>query len=549
VERPRGLLSWLDALLGRARPRPDGSGTPAAEDAGSLAELARLEDWRCIPPLVVLPFSPDAEVAAAAAATLQRLLATVPLSGLPWLEKAVRRERAVGWWNSRYEPAWSELRPETVSTTVAGLGPAVVSLCTFHPSGWVRLEALSVLRTRFAPSALPFFILRLSDWVPVIRSEATRWCEETLATGHETAWVRGLPLLDLVERSARARSPALRNGAMALLGTPAGRVALTAALTDPDILVRAFAFRRMFEGEPHSAEVLAAALRDQEPRIARLGADELSPTRFDSTLAPALRAGLRSRLAYARRQSLDRLAEVEGASASAEILAGLRDRSGLVRGVAQFHAARLKLVPDLEAFYLARLDGDPLVSAEAAICGLAELGGRTAWPRIERFLRASSGRLRSAALRAGVELSPATMEPTLWEALSSPFRSVSRLARALLAHRPWAGGSTRRALELATSTGEPDFVRLNAVRLLDAAPKWERAIAWLQLLPATAGPVRAQSLEQLVRWNRLFSQSSVRPTPEEMAAFEKALAATEGVLPEGLRRQLEFALVAWGWRR
>jgi hypothetical protein len=332
---------------------------------------------------------------------------------------------------------------------------------------------------------------------------------------------------------------------MALLETPAGRGALTGALTDPDVLVRAFAFHRMLEGERRAAEVLSAALRDPDPRIARLGADELSPTRFDSSLAPALRAGLRSRLAYARRQSLDRLAEVEGNGASEEILAGLRDRSGMVRGVAQFHAARLELVPDLEGFYLALLDGGPPVWAEAAISGLAELRRRTAWPRIEPFLRASSGRLRSAALRAGMELSPATMEPALWEALSSPFRSVSRLARALLGHCPWAGGSTRRAFELATSSGEPDFARLNAVGLLEAAPKWERAIAWLEILPRTAGAIRARSLEQLVRWNRLFSRSSVRPTPEEMSAFERALAAAEGLVPGGLRRQLEFALVAW----
>jgi hypothetical protein len=538
-------MSWLGALLRLARPSRGKNGPTAAKVAESLAELARVDDWRRIPRLVSLPFSPDAEVAAAAAAKIQRLLATVPVSRLPWLEKAVRRDQAVGFWNDRYDPAWGELRPETVSARAKALGPAVVSLCTFHPSGWIRAEALRVLRTRFAPSALPYCVLRLSDWVQPIRSEAARWCEESVAPGHEAAWARSLPLLDLVERSARARSPRLRSGAMALLDTPTGRVALTGALTDPDVLVRAFAFHRMLEGERRRAEVLAAALSDPDPRIARLGADEISPTRFDSSLAPALRAGLRSRLAYARRQSLDRLAEVEGNAASEEILEGLRDRSGMVRGVAQFHAARLELVPDLEAFYLALLVGDPPVSAEAAISGLAELHRRTAWPRIEPFLRASAGRLRSAALRAGMELSPATMETALWEALSSPFRSVSRLARALLGQCPWAPGSTRRAFELATSSGEPEFARLNATRLLDAAPKWERAIAWLEILPRTAGTIRAQSLEQLARWNRLFSKSFVRPTPEQMAAFEKALAAAEGLLPGGLRGQLEFALVAW----
>ncbi|HZW88647.1 MAG TPA: hypothetical protein VFF12_06170, partial [Myxococcaceae bacterium] len=149
-----------------------GPGTRAPKVESTLGLLRAAEDWRRIPRILPLAFSPDAEVAGAAAAVLQRLLAAVPASRLPWLEKAVRRDQAVGWWNDRYEPAWSELRPETISTGAAALGPAVVSLCTFHPSGWVRAEALAVLQRRFAGDALPFFILRLSDWVPVIRSEA-----------------------------------------------------------------------------------------------------------------------------------------------------------------------------------------------------------------------------------------------------------------------------------------------------------------------------------------------------------------------------------------
>jgi len=208
----------------------------------------------------------------------------------------------------------------------------------------------------------------------------------------------------------------------------------------------------------------------------------------------------------------------------------------------------LALVPDLEAFYVALLDGGTRSSVEVAISSLAELNRPRAWPRIQPLLCARSARLRSAALRAGVELSPATMAEALWEALAAPFPSVSRLARALLARRPWAGESTGRALDLAVSATGRDFVRFHAVRLLESAPKWQQAIAWLQILHRVTGPTRDRSLEELARWNRLFNRSSVRPTPDEMAAFANGLSAAEGLLPTRLRRDLEFALVAWGWK-
>src|SRR5262249_48504002 len=97
--------------------------------------------------------------------------------------------------------------------------------------------------------------------------------------------------------------------------------------------------------------------------------------------------------------------------------------------------------------------------------------------------------------------------PSGRRSLLRPLRSPA--APALLARRPWAGESTRQALDLAVSGTHPDFVRFHAVRLLESAPKWQQAIAWLQILHRVTGPTRDRSLEELARWNRLFNRSSV----------------------------------------
>ena len=547
MERPRSSPAWLEALFQEILPersallrllRP-----PVPDHA--LGELRALEDWRWLPVILPLAFVGREEVAAVARSVIERLLPSVLLTRLPWLDKAVRREHGAGPWNPRFHPGWSELRPEHLRHLAAKLGPATLTLTTFHPDGWVRAAALSELQGRFPEAALPFLVLRLTDWVPPVRSQASRACEESILAGNERAWTRGLALLELLERTARARSPDLRARAHGLLATEQGRVSLREALGSTDTLVRAFAFRELLAGPERGAGLVSAALQDADPRINRLGAAELTPTRFTPDLVPALRVGLHARQSFVRRECLDRHAEVDGVDAGPEILDGLRDRTGLVRGVAQYHATRLGVVQDLPAFYVGLL-GDPSVAVvEVAISSLAELGRRDVWSRVEPFLWARVARLRRAALRAGVELEAGGMTRWLWDALVEPQPRLGRVARDLLARQPLGPKDTARAVRIATAARRPEVARANALRLLECAGKWEQAICWVRIARRSVGPIHELSLEELGRWNRTFNRSFVRPTPQDLTALSEELALAKQSLPSRLHRELVLALAPW----
>lgn len=548
MERPRSSPSWLEALFRESLPKHTGLGRrllrPRGLD-GALEELQALADWRRLPAVLPLAFAGREDVAAVARGVLERLLAAVPLMRLPWLDKAVRREEASGPWNPRYLPDWVELRPEHVAERAAVLGSAALALCTFHRSGWVRAAALAELQGRFPEMALPFLVLRLSDWVPAVHSQAGRACAESVVAGNERAWTRVMPLLELLERTARARSPELTARVHGLLATEPGRAALREALGSNDALARAFAFRELLAGPERGAGLVSAALRDPDPRINRLGAAALAPARFTRDLLPALRVGLRARPPFVRRECLDRLVENTGVEAAPEILDGLRDRTALVRGVAQFHATRLGVVKDLPSFYVALLGEPSTAVVEVAISSLSELGSRQAWSRVQPFLWARAGRLRRAALRAGVELEPGGMARWLWSALVEGQPSVARLARALLARQPLVSEDTARAVRIATGARRPEVARANAVRLLERTGKWEQVVSWLRIARRTDGPIRALSLEELVWWNRTFNRSFVRPRPEDLTTLSEELTLAQQSLPPSLHGEITLALNAW----
>src|SRR5262249_29242707 len=159
-------------------------------------------------------------------------------------------------------PGWSELDPWTLTRRTATPDVELLLLCTFHPSGWVRAAALGALQARSPERSIPFWVIRLSDWVKAVRADAVRLCEGSIVAGNENGWVQGLALLELLGRSSRAPPPELAATALALLGTARGAAAWHEALRAKDALVRTFAFRSVLRSPDRTAEVVAEALVD-----------------------------------------------------------------------------------------------------------------------------------------------------------------------------------------------------------------------------------------------------------------------------------------------
>jgi hypothetical protein len=515
----------------------------------ALTTLEETTDWTCIPALVPVAFGKRADLAARAANAIQRLLAIAPVQQLLRLDKRVRQEQSEWPYEERFAPGWTKLNPETVSRRAAQMGSGLLAVCTFHPNGWVRSSAMTVLQEQFPSDALPFLLIRLGDWVPAIRAHALQLVGASVRPGNELGWCVGLPLLELVERSERAANPELKAQATALLQTEAGQAALQRSLAASDHAVRAFAFRRLLRTSGNLAnETLSAGLLDADPRINRIAVDALSSSHLSSTALPAIRVGLRSPHPIARRYSLDAYARIAGREASEAVTRALEDKAAAVRGVARFYARQFKPEIDFAQFYRGLLGSCSPSIVAVGVEGLAELKAPGAGPLIKPYFWAKQVHLRAAALRAAVELGLDDILHWLWQALADSEPAISKLARDLLFSEGSSALPPNRVVRLATNARKSEAVRRNATALLRTLSKWQQPPPLLRVAHRAGGAVSEFAIELLIQWDANFNRLQSAPSEDEVVAFSKALKEAEAAIPAQLAKSLWFVIKPWGDR-
>ncbi|MBI2687802.1 MAG: hypothetical protein HYX27_15940 [Acidobacteria bacterium] len=407
-----------------------------------------------------------------------------PLEELPALDTALRH--AVG-----------EPKPQLRVWNAADL--MFVCLVSSHYSGYVRAEAVELMCTSRFPEALPFLLLRSTDWVKPVREAAQEGVRQLIMPEHAGAFVDCLGLIErlavvdrfspflknsverflrdvkvaaALERGLQAKSIAVRRASYRLVeGNPAFEIAriLAAAVKDQDVAIRRWAFTHSYA----SKSLQLSAVDDPYPAIRRLVFDELPPERFLFDRSPGLR----------------------------------RDSQ--------------RAVPRASALYRASVSESV---TGVALLGLGETGTAEDGSDIAAFLCHTRARIRLAAIRAIRNLGcvPQFDDRLLAMLTDRRARVAREAASALLAariHSPetvWIRSEKRVAL----------------IQLFSVAPKWVQLRIYLEAL--------AES--RLNYWLRKASHGYARLSEEERLELRKLLAAKSSQLPVQMVREITFAI-------
>ena len=104
----------------------------------------------------------------------------------------------------------------------------LLGLASFHADGHVRERALDQLMTVRSGEELPFFLLRLNDWVDPVQRKAFRAVQDRITPEYAAHFARWLALLERLRLARRNQLTGILNWALNLLVTPAGLPALEA---------------------------------------------------------------------------------------------------------------------------------------------------------------------------------------------------------------------------------------------------------------------------------------------------------------------------------
>jgi HEAT repeat protein len=295
-------------------------GGESTETLENLAERGALTDARRL--LERLP--PDGTVRSDALDALKRILARATPAELLRFESEGRAE--YGWWFH-----WHGIDPRTV----AGAPIAIRMLATFHPSGYVREDAVKSLAGE--EEALPYLLLRLNDWVEPVASSAERAVDACLARASAAAVIRCLPIVERLRSVRRRALHAVVDSVERRVTSPSALAALREALGSGSSLVRRACVlyaARLPPGD--SVSLLVPLTADRDSVVASRATEALvrivPPAAMQATVGPLLH----SPIGKVRLVSLGALLSSGAADLDGVLRRALLDTTAAVRELARY---------------------------------------------------------------------------------------------------------------------------------------------------------------------------------------------------------------------
>ncbi|MBY0312557.1 MAG: HEAT repeat domain-containing protein [Phycisphaerales bacterium] len=525
------LPTWAVGWRWRPQPTKADYERSVAASKDALAAVQATGDWRFIPSLLYVLSHDNAELRFAGATVINDLAASIPVAALPGFEVRLRDSTLQAY-------SWNELRMEWVAKQE--WPPRVWAMLTMHPSGYVREAALRRLTSEENSGlALPYFLLRINDWVEQVRTVATAAVKGLLAPQHASAWVPVLGLVDQLRFRSRADHAWLTDAVTSLLLRPESRPELMTASRSEDRLVARWAFRAamtlpdadraMFvslalqSGDPvvrlHAAKALRAwaGCPDRELFLANMSSDRFMPIRREALYA-ALDDTPERRRTVLRAALLDRHASMRHAARFY-----LRDKSEQGSG-------------DLgvRAFYLDAIAHDEPCKRSAAISGVGECGTKADADSLAQFASDGRSAVASAAVRAVAALDGDHRVEWLIGLLCDDRPSVAREAGRAL--ESLGNNASVEALRQVLNGDTHEHSRRYALRILLRRHPYDAVV--------DAVTAAGSGSEVLVRVGTDFIHS-VRPwrvpygpSDAQKAAARSAIRELQAPLPENLCQRL-----------
>lgn len=462
----------------------------------------------------------------AAACTLAEVLDNLTIDGLVQMDMRMRESTSMEWsidWRARRVEEFlaPQMSPEACR--------AVLVFSTFHPNGYIREQAVTVLGYGDA-AALPAVLLRCNDWVAQVRQAALEAAARLLDIAGEKEIAAALPILEKLRRSGRCRFDDLLPLFLHVFAEKPDLLRL--GLESGDVRARRLCVNLLPTlGEADTAYLIGRVQKESDPFLRKLLYQTLLDMGIDGV--GLSRRFLSDKYPPNRVLALDYLAKHGAENLFRQAVALLMDKSGRVREAARDIVARWDGAFDLRQFYLEHLTDRPAV----AILGLGETGSRGDCPTIAGFLSHPQPAVVRAAMTALMALEPERYTGAVTEQLGTDQPGVVKTAALLLAKRR---DFDRDRVFAILQASQVENTRLKCAGLLFRTGKWDRLTYALALLGSGYEKLDQACRLELARWIHTYNRSYA---PLGEGGRRRILALLEekrGCLHPAIVKQLQF---------
>ncbi|MTH54827.1 hypothetical protein GKZ89_15600 [Bacillus mangrovi] len=418
---------------------------------------------------------------------------------------------------------------------------SISGLCTFHPNGYVREEAMNLLASFHTGKELPFLLIRCNDWVSEIRSLARRLTEDRIEGSQIEAFTANLPVIFKLKNANRADHDVLFEKITGLLSRPEALPFLHEGTQSKEHRIRLVYYDMIIRsGQANKENLMDYFRRETEPhgRLILFGEimNEISEsvfqrfyTEFKKDKFPRIRAAV-----------LQKAVEIFPNHSLTELEAALFDKSGTVRSLARYLLSK-RNISDFASYYTEAIMKQSGANLREALLGIGETGRKEHAVLVLPLVKSDEAGITKAAARALAMLDPDSNREAFISLLSHDHPGVSKEARRSLQ----AALYEDKAEELYRIYKEADapHSRYQAAVLLCSLSKWASIRYILELYVNEDNPAISRlGQQQAAKWLAGYNRSFTVPSKEQAASVRTALSKYGSGLREWEREQLEFCL-------
>ncbi|NBW38997.1 MAG: HEAT repeat domain-containing protein [Cytophagia bacterium] len=269
---------------------------------------------------------------------------------------------------------------------------SLLNVASMNSSGYVREEALNELLTNSNQFTFPFILLRLGDWVAVIKLKAERAIKEVIQREEPDFLIRNYRLIEWLLKVERSDLRHIHQYITEFIFSDSNIENIIRSFDKYSDGARFFILRNLIQKAKLQGSALQEILSDKNYLIRFLAAKNIE---FINNPELTKRL-LKDRSEKIRQYAVNKIEQGQINEFKAEIHQLLFDSSAGIRAAARLSLNKIEK-NDFLRIYKEHIITKPNVGC---IVGLAEVGTKNEIDIIERFLTSTSVKLRTGSLYA-----------------------------------------------------------------------------------------------------------------------------------------------------
>lgn len=499
-----------------------------------MEKIDREKDILYLPTAFCLLLSSNIQIKESAATSINNLVMSLPINRLMVLDALFRDRSSLDWsYDWRTEEPTNLIAPSMSEQEVI----TILGLCSFHPNGYFREKAIKELEKVVSGYEIPYLLIRLNDWVGVVRDAAKAAVLERLKPSYASVIIENLPLIYRLSKCSRDMHQELIEMTIKMLISNEARQCLVNGLESENSQVRTLCYEIIAKYELlESSKYIGLLIKEPNPHTRLHALRQVTDKIFFDDFRYFSEYLLHDKYAPIRLLAYELYDKYLPSESKSLLTNALLDKHISVRETARY-LLKTKGIKDFSAFYIDALNEG---FSYGAICGLGETGKEDDAAYLINFLDLEQAKIVRIAIRALSKLAFEEFKDTFIELLADDRMGVSKEARLALSGRISSADADK--IYKLSMSNDKAHTRKNGALLLCSISKWDSISYIIEICADKDEEISRIGKYNLDKWISKFNRSFTVPTRDQVKRIESAIKTYENTISKSSIEWIEIAL-------